>query len=295
VGQAPQVYCLGEVLWDSLPAGLFLGGAPLNVACHLQALGVRAGMISRVGDDRLGSEAIRRIASHGVSTDLIQLDPSLPTGFVAVTLDARGTPTYDIVAPAAWDAVELAEGVLETMAGAQAMVYGSLAQRAPATRATIERLLEAEVLRVFDVNLRAPYHDPEVVRRSLERARLVKLNEQELGLMAEWFDLPEALEERVAALAERFDCEAVCVTRGPHGAALLRDGRWTEHAGYEVEVADTVGAGDAFLASLLAGLLAGRDDETLLREANRMGAYVASQAGAVPAYHPERAALPRRR
>jgi fructokinase len=283
-----EILCVGEVLWDALPAGLFLGGAPFNVACHLRAAGLPVTMVSRVGADQLGDEVLRRAALYGVGIDLIQVDPALPTGFVRVTVDETGNASYEVVEPAAWDAIAPDQKLLRRAAAARAIVFGSLAQRNPVTRGTIERLLDSEALLVFDANLRPPYDDPRVVRRSLERAGVVKVTEGELQRIAEWFDLPRAggTLETVTSLAERFGCETVCVTRGREGAALWRDGRWSEHAGYEVEVRDTVGAGDAFLAVLLAGILAGTDDAAILQHATLMGAYVATQPGAVPPDQP---------
>ena len=281
-----EILCVGEVLWDALPAGLFLGGAPFNVACHLRAAGLPTTMVSRVGSDLLGEEALRRLARYGVGTDLVQVDASLPTGFVRVTIDDPGNPEYEIVEPAAWDAIAPGDGLLRRAAEARALVFGSLAQRTAQTRGTIERLLETEALKVFDVNLRPPYEDREVVRRSLRRADVVKMNDGEMRRLAAWFDLPARPREMAPALAEMFDCGTVCITRGADGAALWHDGRWSEHGGFEVEVRDTVGAGDAFLAVLLAGLLAGTEDQALLRHANLIGAYVVTQFGAVPADQP---------
>ncbi|HKG90765.1 MAG TPA: carbohydrate kinase [Gemmatimonadaceae bacterium] len=281
-----EILCVGEVLWDALPAGLFLGGAPFNVACHLRAAGLPVAMVSRVGADFLGEEVLRRAARYGVGTELIEVDPALPTGFVRVTVDDDGNAEFEIVGPVAWDAIAPAEALLRRAADARAIVFGSLAQRRAVSRATIERLWETEALMVFDVNLRPPYDDREVVRRSLRRADVVKANEGELRRIADWFGLRGRPREVAASVAEEFDCRVVCVTRGRGGAALWRDGRWTEHPGFEVEVRDTVGAGDAFLAVLLAGLLSGADDGAVLRHANLIGAYVATQPGAVPADQP---------
>jgi len=281
-----EILCVGELLWDALPAGLFLGGAPFNVACHLRAAGAAVTMVTRVGNDQLGDEARRRVARFGVSTDLVQVDTSLPTGFVRVTVADDGNAAYDILEPAAWDNLETTRTLLERADAAQAVVFGTLAQRGGVTRDTLRRILDTRALKVLDVNLRPPYDDREIIRDSLRRADVVKLNEEEMQRLASWLDLRGDLQRTAAALAETFHCYTVCVTRGPHGAALWRDGRWSEHPGFEVDVRDTVGSGDAFLAVLLAGLLKGTDDEALLHHANLIGAYVATQHGAVPADQP---------
>ncbi len=278
-----EVLCVGEVLWDALPEGLFLGGAPFNVACHLRATGTPVTMVSRIGDDRLGDEVLRRAARYGVTSDLVQLDSELPTGFVRVDVDGAGNPTYEILEPAAWDAIAPVPELLARAEDARAIVFGTLAQRHAVSRATIQRLWDMEALMVLDVNLRAPYEDREIVRQSLWRADVVKLSDEELRTIADWFDLRGSQRETVAALAETFACSVVCVTRGSGGAALWHEGKWSEHPGYKVEVRDTVGAGDAFLAVLLAGLLGGGSDSAMLQHANLIGAYVATQFGAVPA------------
>jgi fructokinase len=280
---AAEVLCVGEVLWDALPEGLFLGGAPFNVACHLRATGASVSMVSRIGADRLGDEVMRRAARYGVGTDLIQVDDVLPTGFVRVNVDDAGNPAYEICSPAAWDAIEPSEALLGRAARARAIVFGTLAQRAETSRRTIQRLWDTKALMVFDVNLRPPFEDVHIVERSLRRADVVKLSEDELTRLASWFELGGTTRDAMRVLAESFGCSVVCVTRGSRGAVLLHDGAWTEHEGYDVEVRDTVGAGDAFLAVLLAGLLNGTSDEALLQHANLMGAYVVTQFGAVPA------------
>lgn len=278
------VLCIGELLWDSLPAGLFLGGAPFNAACHLHALGVQVEMVTRVGADRLGEEALERVRGYGISTDLIQIDPELPTGFSKVKLEGHGVPRYEIAAPAAWDAIETTPALRQHAAQARAIVFGSLAHRNAVTSATIEGICRGSALKVVDINLRAPHYDAECIRELLERADVVKLNRDELRTLQSWFALPESLHGGAAALGQKFGCQVVCVTLGEKGAALWRHGRFVEHCGYQVEVKDTVGAGDAFLAALLAGLLEDIDDLRLLKRANLVGAYVAAHTGALPAY-----------
>jgi fructokinase len=200
-----------------------------------------------------------------------------------VDVDESGDPTYEILEPAAWDVIAPAPALITRAMDARAIVFGTLAQRHPTSRATIQRLWDAPALMVLDVNLRAPYEDREIVRQSLERADVVKISDSELARAAEWFDFGGSERESVTALAESFSCSVVCVTRGSEGAGLWHDGKWSEHPGFKVEVRDTVGSGDAFLAVLLAGLLAGGADAAILQHANLIGAYVATQFGAVPA------------
>jgi len=279
-----EILCVGEILWDALPDGLFLGGAPFNVACHLRALGREAAFVSRVGDDRLGHEALRRMRARGLDTDLMQIDDALPTGFVQVELGGTGEPDYEILEPVAWDAIAVTDSLRNRADHADALVYGSLAQRAATSRETIQHLCETEVLRVFDINLRPPYLDRAVVEQSLHVADVVKLNDDELHQLQVWFGLPDDPEAAASDLARNFDCRTICVTRGGRGAWLWTEGQHWKHTGYEAAVADAVGAGDAFLAALLTGLLTDRDGDVILARANRLGAYVASHPGAFPAY-----------
>jgi fructokinase len=279
-----EVLCVGEVLWDALPAGLFLGGAPFNAACHLRALQETATLVSRVGDDRLGAEVRRRLPVHGLDEETIQVDPERPTGFVRVALDTAGDPAYDILAPAAWDAIAWTDALRRRTAEARALVFGTLAQRHQRSRRTIQRLAEAAATTYLDLNLRPPHVSRSVVASSLRVAHIAKMNRDELQRLRAWFDVPEGVEAGAEAVADAFGCRAVCVTRGAEGAWLWHDGRCTHHPGYSTAVRDTVGAGDAFGAALLAGFLAGRRGRDLLALANRLGAYVAAQAGATPDY-----------
>jgi fructokinase len=279
-----EILCVGEILWDALPDGLFLGGAPFNVACHLRALGEEVAFVSRVGNDVLGDEALRRLRAYGLDTDLMQVDESLPTGFVRVDLDSTGEPDYEIVEPAAWDAITISDALQQRAEQAAALVFGSLAQRAGTSRQTIRVLCEADVLRVFDINLRPPYVDRKIVEYSLMSADVVKLNDHELQRLRSWFGLPSGAEAAMGELATTFSCSAVCVTWGGEGARLWNDGQFWSHSGYSAEVEDTVGAGDAFLAALLSGLLNDLSGATVLDRANQLGAYVASRSGALPSY-----------
>ena len=279
-----DILCFGEILWDALPLGLFLGGAPFNVACHLNELGEDVSMVTRVGDDVLGREALRRLRARGISADLIQIDSALQTGFVEVSFEADGEPEYLIVEPAAWDAIEHTKELEERAQKAAALVFGTLAQRAPASRETIRSVVQTDALTVLDVNLRPPFSSREIVASSLQAADVAKLNDEELVQLQEWFDLPPEPSSALPALAERFECDVACVTLGADGALMWRQSELVEHAGFEAAIQDTVGAGDAFLAALLRGLLRNEASYDILEQANRLGAYVASQLGGTPSY-----------
>lgn len=278
----PVITCVGEVLWDALPEGLFLGGAPLNVCLNLNRLGAETHMVSRVGKDRLGYEAIDRIEKGGLCIDYIQADSTHETGFVKVELNADGDPVYDIVRPAAWDFIDLDQkNVPELLEASWAVVYGSLAHRQnPALR----DLLELSCLKVMDMNLRSPHFEEKLVMELVEGSDILKMNEEELGLLKRWNSISGSMEESVRKVSTGYHCQTVCITRGGAGSALLHKGRWFEHKGYPATVKDAVGAGDAFLAALLYGLKTERKAEQLLPLANAAGAFVASRSGANPEY-----------
>lgn len=279
----PTVLCVGEVLWDVFPDRRLLGGAPFNVACHLKAFGVRSYILSRVGRDPLGDEILAEVRARGLPEDTIQRDKELPTGRVLVSLDERGTPTFTIEAPAAWDAITADPAALEIARAADAVVFGSLAQRREPSRSTIRSVIRTRGLKVFDVNLRPPHDCREVVEYLLHVSDVVKLNDGELERLAAWYELGGSMCEQANQLARTYGLRAVCVTRGEHGAALWYRGEWVEHGGFRVDVVDTVGSGDAFLAALLWGMLRGLEPGRALACANAAGAFVAARAGATPA------------
>jgi len=279
-----KILCIGEVLWDFLPSGLFLGGAPLNVCFHLHQLGESVNIVSRVGNDRLGKEAIRRIKGKGLPTDFIQIDGEFETGIVGVKIDKNGNPDYEIVSPVAWDKIELTPGVEAVADDSWAVVYGSLALRDKRSRATILSLLNKEVIKVFDLNFREPFYDKEIVKEALAPADILKLNEDELKQLISWFSLSKEYKEAVEIIAERFSLSSVVVTKGAGGAMLFYYENWAEHEGFKVDVKDAVGAGDAFLAALIQGISGNKGNSEMLAFANAAGAYVASQSGATPEY-----------
>ena len=283
---------LGELLWDVLPEGPQLGGAPANFAVMAARLGNHAAILSRLGRDDLGRGAIDRLESFSADASQVQVDPAHETGRVTVSFEA-GQPSYTIHQPAAWDFLELSDEWVRLAERANAICFGSLAQRCLHSRQTIQTLAaqtSSACVRVFDVNLRAPFYSGEVIQESLELATVMKMNDAELppvlGLLGLPADEPLATDGlRLGAkrlLGEFPTLEMVAITRGRHGSLLVTRKEWHEHPGIAVNVADTIGAGDAFTAAMTHYLLRGTDLATLNEAGNRWGAWMASQAGAMP-------------
>lgn len=286
----PLVVCYGEILWDFLPDALYPGGAPFNVGYHLSRHGCSVHLVSAVGADALGEELRRRLVAWGIDTSGVRRQPHKPTGYVRTQLSAEGAPAYDIARNVAWDGIEPAGRSLTAARKASAFVFGSLAQRTSANQQALETLLAElpeDALRVFDVNLRPPHIDRPLLRRLAKRSTLIKLNAAEAAFLAGADDEQPGREERDARiLAERSGCASIVVTSGARGAGWLRAGTWHWEPARRVKVADTVGAGDAFLATFVAGLLLtpSAAPTKLLAAACRRGEWVARQHGATPAY-----------
>ena len=277
------VYCFGEVLWDCLPRGLFLGGAPLNVAAHLVRLGVPAGMISAVGSDVLGDEALLRIHGYGVDTRFVAKTKDFPTGSVGVKLDGEGNATYDIRRDVAWDHIPQFDGLKPALEGASALVFGTLAMRSKDNLAVLDTLMDVDwPMRVYDVNLRTPFYSIEAVLALSRFADLLKCNEEEAceicGASKE--TMPDALARKLADIT---NVGRVCITLGDRGAVYMGPFGMQRAVAPKVKTVDSVGAGDAFLAAMVAGIVQGREDQRdFLMGCCRLGAYVASCDGAVP-------------
>jgi fructokinase len=280
-----NVLGLGEVLWDSLPTGAQMGGAPANFAYHARALGARAGVVTRVGQDSLGRDIRRRLEELGLPPDLVQVDEAFPTGTVTVELEGDGVPRFTIRENVAWDQIQPTAAALQAAGAADAICFGSLAQRCEPSRSTIYRLLEQAptgALRIFDVNLRQPFYSREIIHQSLCRANVLKLNDAELSVVATMLKLKGGMEMQVTTLAQHYDLQVVALTRGPRGSLLYQAGRWSECGIRPVRVKDTVGAGDAFTAALVMGLLRKMDLDDINIAANEVARHVCSCAGATP-------------
>ncbi len=280
-----QILAVGEVLWDLLPSGKQLGGAPANFTYQCRSLGADAGLVTRVGDDPLGHEVLGRFRILGLPVEPVQVDPVFPTGTVDVALAPDGQPRFTIREHVAWDQLEADEASLARASRADAVCFGSLSQRDEPSRSAIRKFVAASrpgALRLFDVNLRPPFVDRDIIADSLMLANALKLNDQELPALAAMFGFRADVREAMGHLASRFGLSLIALTRGPHGGLLLADGEWSDLPGLTVAVSDTIGAGDAFTAALVVGLLAGQPLEEINRHANDVAAFVCSRPGGTP-------------
>lgn len=280
-----NVIGIGEVLWDLLPSGPQLGGAPANFAYHARSLGANAHVITRVGKDRLGREILRRFEEMKIADGLVQIDEIKPTGSVTVSLQEAGVPQFTILEDVAWDRIIPTEEATKAAREAHAVCFGSLAQRNLVSRRAIQQLVSstsAEALRIFDINLRQEFYSRETIERSIYLANVLKLNESELDILAGMFELGTTTQQRIEQLAQNFGLRLVALTRGPHGSLLYENGRWSEQLPPPMEVVDTVGAGDAFIAGLTVGLLNKMDLDEVHAAATDVARHVCTQAGATP-------------
>ena len=285
-GQRYKIVGLGEILWDMLPSGKQLGGAPANFAYISTLLGNEGIVASRVGNDSLGTEALRQLAALGLNTEFVERDPVHPTGTVQVEVDHAGQPKFEIAEGVAWDFLEWTSHWQQLAEQANAICLGSLAQRAAPSRATIRQFLGAaqnKAVRVFDVNLRQAFFSREVLAESMKVSDIVKLNHEELPKLMQLFGLDHGDEIASAdSLMELHHLKLICVTRGCRGSLLISPQGLNEHPGYRIQVADAIGAGDAFTAGLVHKYLRGSSLPEMNETANRVGAWVASQVGAMP-------------
>lgn len=281
-----KIIGVGEVLWDLLPSGPKLGGAPANFAYHARQLGAEARVITRVGNDARGWTIRKHFDEMGLIDGTVQLDEQLPTGTASVALDGLGVPQFTINSNVAWDNLDVTDEALAATRQADAICFGTLAQRCRAAASSIQRLVgcaSSAALRVFDLNLRQRFYTRELIRQSLAAANVVKLNDQELEVLSGMFNLTGDVRGKIEQLSREFDLRLVALTRGGSGSLLHQAGHWSDLPGGRVEVVDTVGAGDAFTAALVMGLLNGLSLDALHQNAAEIAAYVCSCSGATPA------------
>lgn len=279
-----QVLCFGEVLWDGFGAEKKAGGAPMNVAMHLLQQQIPVQMITRIGEDDLGDELFAYLQGQNFSTKLIQRDPKLPTCLVTVALDENYQAKYTIPQPVSWDNIQPENTLIKEAFPFETIVYGSLACRSETSFNTLLQTLKQPSYKIFDVNLRPPHFNLKIIEMLAQKADMVKMNDEELQFLS-----PQNLKQtdlgiQMKAFADQYQIETVCVTLGEHGCKVLHQQQYYQHPGFKVEVADTVGAGDSFLATFIAGILKQQPMEEILVNASAIGAFVASSQGANPVY-----------
>ncbi|MBE8728250.1 carbohydrate kinase family protein [Flavobacterium hungaricum] len=288
-GKKLKAVAYGEVLWDVFTNEKKIGGAPLNVALRMKSLGADVAMISCVGNDEDGEAIINYVKNLKLETDTIVKSETFPTGLVTVTLDKTGSASYDINYPSAWDKIVLNDLAKKKVEEADVLIFGSLVCRDEVSRNALEALLQNDVYKVFDVNLRKPHYTYDILKHLMNKADFIKFNDEEIAEIAAALESPfKTLEENIDFIAKTVNVKGICVTKGGDGAVLLWEGKLYNNDGYPVKVIDTVGAGDSFLATLITSLLTGKLPQEAIDLACAVGALVAASPGANPEISEER-------
>lgn len=278
-----QIICFGEVLFDVFPTHRKIGGAPLNVALRMASLGIDAQIISRVGNDEIGKELLAFIKENGVATDTIQVDQNLSTGEVIVQLNDKGSASYTINYPVAWDKIYCGPEEEILVKKADALVFGTLVCRDSVSHASLLEIINYAKYAIFDVNLRAPFYSKELLINLMMQSDFIKFNDEELYEVSAFMNSPyHSLEQNIHFIAEHTNTKHICVTKGSHGAVLYYNEQMFYNSGYKVDVVDTVGSGDSFLAGLLSKLLYENNPQEAIDFACALGAIVAKNEGANP-------------
>ena len=278
-----KIVCFGEVLWDVFPKHKKIGGAPLNVALRLQSFQNEVALISCLGDDKLGNELLLELQKHRISSLYIQKIKAYKTSTVAISLDKNGSASYFINHPCAWDNIQVNDKLNSLVKSSEAFIFGSLIARSNTSRNTLLKLLTFSKLSVFDVNLRPPHYDISSIQVLMNAANFIKFNDDELKEISMSLGYQSAsIEQTILFIAKKTNTTSIAVTLGSKGAILFFEERFFYCKGYQVEVADTVGSGDSFLATLIDVLLKGKDAQLAIDKACAVGALVAKNKGANP-------------
>lgn len=278
-----KIIGLGEILWDMLPTGKQLGGAPANFAYHVCRLGGNGWAVSAISDDELGREIKNTLSTKKLNTILEEVNE--PTGSVQVTLNAAGVPTYDITEGVAWDHIPFTERIGNLAKETSAVCFGTLAQRSPESRATIHKFIEsmpAGSLKVFDINLRQKYYDEKIISDSLRLADILKINDEELEIVSRMLCLTGTSEERCRAISREFNLKFVILTMGGDGSKVILEDIVHLSTPGKINIVDTVGAGDSFTAAFMLAYLRGESIEKAHTLATEVSSYVCTKAGAMP-------------
>jgi fructokinase len=278
-----SIVCFGEVLFDVFPTHRKIGGAPLNVALRLASLGVNTHIISRIGKDAIGQELVDYVRANGVDTTSIQVDEIFHTGEVIVKLNEKGSASYTINYPVAWDKIVCIPEDEIMVKKADALVFGSLVCRDSVSQSSLLEIINYAKYAVFDVNLRAPFYTKEILINLMMQSDFIKFNDDELYEISAFMNSPyHSLEQNILFIAEQTNTKHICVTKGSHGAVLYYNGKMYYNSGYKIDVVDTVGSGDSFLAGLISKLLNNVNPQEAIDFACALGAIVAKNEGANP-------------
>ena len=278
-----EVLCYGEILFDVFDDQKLPGGAPFNVSAHLSQLGLSSTIISSVGNDTDGIELIKFAENKGVAINFIQINEKYPTGTVLIQKDENLDSIYTITEPVAWDFIKTSSSLIETVTNTPYFVFGSLATRSETSRNTLFELLKHANTKIFDINLRTPHYDLDSIFEMMEISNVVKMNEEELNELSEKMGMAGlSLEEKLKKMAFDFNLEALFVTRGGEGACLYTRKNYYSNPGIKVEVVDTTGSGDSFLAVAIKLMKEKASPDQILEKACQMGSWVATQKGAIP-------------
>lgn len=276
---------IGELLWDVLPDGEVIGGAPVNFAYHVSALGAKGIPITTIGGDARGQKALAELQKRGIDIAAIAISDEYPTGYVSVVLDKEGKASYLFPDELAWDHLLINDYAARLNTRLDAICFGSLAQRSERSRQVIYEYLNSlrpETVKVFDINLRQDFYSGQVIENSLAQADILKLSEEELPVLADLLALQESSDTWLQVLIKRYDLAMAILSRGDKGSLLLTPDNYSEHPGIVTQVEDTIGAGDSFTAATIIGYLRGLPLDEINEQANRVAAYVCSQQGGMP-------------
>jgi fructokinase len=279
-----KVAGIGEILWDILPNAKTLGGAPINFAYHVTALGARGIAVSTIGDDQPGREALQRLQAKGLDTSGISIN-QFPTGFVTAQIDDQGVATYRFPDEVAWDHLSLNTEAATCIPELHAACFGTLAQRSDPARAAIHHFinqLPETTLKVYDLNLRQHFYSKKIIEKSLNTCSILKLNDEECTIIATMFNLTGTMQEQLRQLLAHWQLKLIILTQGDKGSILITERSRSIHPGFPTKIVDTIGAGDAFTAATVVGLLLGRSLEEINERANRLASYVCGQPGGMP-------------
>ncbi len=280
IHKSPYIVCFGEVLWDVYPEGKKLGGAPFNVAAHVTQLGTQGHMVSKIGKDKNGEEILEAMGQQSVPSTYTVVDYSRGTGVVDVTLDDGGHPSYEIKYPAAWDFIHPEDATKELVKQSEAFVFGTLACRSERSRKTLFELIELAPLNICDLNIRLDFYSDSLISTLLKASNILKINDDEAALLIEMFDLDA--NRFYEQLTERFSIQTVIQTLGAKGAEVYAEGKLYNADAIKINVVDTVGSGDAFLATFIHYFIQKESIQYCLEKACQSGAFVATQKGAIP-------------